>query len=411
MELDLDAVAAGAASDAGGLDIALLGDFLPSVVDAVRSGRRLRRAELERYAERGAAAAQAGVAPRALIDLYMSASWRLWEVLPQVRDGSADRVRAAGLTVLRAADDGVAALVEGFQLARNDLARRQEAERREVLEALLAGGVRAASVLGRAADIGLLLPSPHAVLVARPPEGSSVSAALLGQVERALTGRHGDASPLLSVRDELLVCVFAAPDAAAVGEVTGRVSGVLGPGWQAAVGRALVGAEGVRVSYEQARDTLDLAVRLELDSPVIDGSELAVYRVLLRDQDAIAELIATVLGPLAGARGGARPLLETLDAYYATGAVATETARRLHLSVRAVTYRLDRVRQLLGRDPTDPDARFTMQAAVLGARLLGWPDVPLALPTPGNVGASARPSADVVGRAPGGDPAGDASTP
>ncbi len=320
---------------------------------------------------------------RALIDLYLSASWRLWEQLPT---GGAEEVKAAALAVLRAADDGVAALAEGFQLARNDLARRHEAERREVFEALLSGGSRAAGVLGRAADLGLSLPSPHAVLVARPPAGAPVEAALLGQVERALAGRHGDAAPLLSVRDELLVCVFAAPDTAAVDEVAGRVSAVLGDGWQSAVGRSLPGAEGVRVSYDQARDVLDLARRVGLDAPVVDGSALAVYRVLLRDQAAIAELITTALGPLAGARGGAGPLLETLDAYYATGGVATETARRLHLSVRAVTYRLERVAQLLGRDPTAAEHRFVLQTAVLGARLLDWPAVPLALPTSGNAG-------------------------
>ena len=101
--------------------------------------------------------------------------------------------------------------------------------------------------------------------------------------------------------------------------------------------------------------------------------------------------------PLQGARGGAGPLLATLEAYYATGANATATARRLHLSVRAVTYRLARVAALLGRDPTDPAARFALQAAVLGARLLDWPDTPLtapALPTPGNDGAEPRPAAD-----------------
>ncbi|MCU1692628.1 MAG: transcriptional regulator, CdaR, partial [Frankiales bacterium] len=158
MELDLQAVAAGAASDAGGLDPALLGDFLPTVIEAAGSGRRLRRRELERYGERGAAAASAGVPLRALVDLYLSASWRLWEALPL--PGDAGQVKAAGLAVLRAADDGVAALCGGFQLARNDLARRLEAERREVFEALLAGGLRAAGVLGRAADLGLDLASP-----------------------------------------------------------------------------------------------------------------------------------------------------------------------------------------------------------------------------------------------------------
>lgn len=381
--MDLDAVARGAAEDAGGLDVALLGDFLPTVVVAATSGRPLRRGELDRYGERGAVAAQAGVPLRALVDLYLSASWRLWSELPVVEQGTAAQVRAAGLAVLRAADDGVAALAEGFQLARTDLVRRQDAERREVFEALLSGGSRADAALDRAAALGLDLASPHAVLVARDVDVLEGSAAgvVLGRVERALTGRLGDAQPLLSAQEGQLVCVFAAPDAAAVAAATEQVAQVLraeaGARWQLAVGRATVGRGGVRVSYEQARDTLVLAGRLGLTGAVLAPRDLAVYRVLLRDRPAIAELIATVLGPLATVRGGAGPLLQTLEAYYAAGAVTTQTARALHLSVRAVTYRLARVQAALGRDPADPAERLSLHAAVLSARLLDWPAVPL----------------------------------
>jgi hypothetical protein len=373
--VDLGAVAAGAADDAGGIDPGLLGDFLPTVVAAADSGRRLRRAELERYAERGAAAAEAGVALRALIDLYLSASWRLWQELPVVRDGTAAQVGAAGLAVLRAADDGVAALAGGFQLARTDLSRRQESARRGVFEALLAGPAEARAALPAAADLGLDLAAPHAVLVAVGRFEGDASAALLGRLERALQGRFGDAGVLLAVKDGDLVCIFAAPDDAAVAQVRERVLGVLGDtGWRGAVGRRVGGPDGVRASYEQARSDLELAERLQLPGPVVDAGGLAVYRVLLRDREALDDLLRTRLGPLAGARGGAGPLLETLDAYYATGGVATEAARRLHLSVRAVTYRLARVEALLGVDPTDPAERFALQAAVLGARALGWPD-------------------------------------
>ena len=381
-DLDLDGVAAGAADDAGGLDPGLLGDFLPTVVDAAATGRRLRSAELERYAERGAAAAQAGVALRALIDLYLSASWRLWQELPTVATGSAEQVRAAGLAVLRAADDGVAALAGGFQLARGDLSRRQESARREVFDALLAGGADAVAVLGRAADLGLDLAAPHAVLVVQGHFEGDRSAALLGRLERALQGRYGDAGVLLAVKGGDLVCIFAAPDDAALAQVRDSAVEVLRSArsigeWRGAVGRRLAGPDGVRTSYGQAGDALDLAQRLQLPGPVVDVASLTVYRVLLRDREALDDLIRTRLGPLEHARGGAGPLLETLDAYYATGG-ATQTARQLHLSVRAVTYRLARVEQLLGVDPTDPAERFALQAAVLGARALGWPDIDLA---------------------------------
>ena len=62
-----------------------------------------------------------------------------------------------------------------------------------------------------------------------------------------------------------------------------------------------------------------MAVRLHLDTPVIHAEQLLIYRVLLRDQPAITDLVQSVLGPLVNARGGAEPLLTTLDAYFATG--------------------------------------------------------------------------------------------
>ena len=107
--------------------------------------------------------------------------------------------------------------------------------------------------------------------------------------------------------------------------------------------------------------------------PVVDARDMLVYRVLIRDQAAIVDLIQAVLGPLTQARGGAEPLLATLEAYFATGEVATEAARRLNMSVRTVTYRLTKVKELTGHDPGDPDQRFTLHIAVLGARLLEWP--------------------------------------
>ena len=66
------------------------------------------------------------------------------------------------------------------------------------------------------------------------------------------------------------------------------------------------------------------------------------------------ELMDAVLAPLATARGGAEPLLVTLEAYFASGGNASLSARSLHLSVRALTYRLQRIAELTGRDPADP---------------------------------------------------------
>ena len=150
--------------------------------------------------------------------------------------------------------------------------------------------------------------------------------------------------------------------------------------WRVAAGRAFPGAYGVARSYEEAREALIMAGRLHVDNPVVNAHDLLVYRVLLRDQPAIADLVHAVLSPLVQARGGAGPLLATLEAYFDTGGVATESAKRLHVSVRTVTYRLARVKTLTGYDPADPAHRFTLQAAVLGAKALNWPQEQLPIP-------------------------------
>lgn len=400
--MDLERVGRAAARDAGGIDPALLGGFLPAVMAATAGRRRLRRAELQACSAAGRRAAAQGIALRALVDLYLSAGWRLWRDVPEVAAGDAQRVRDAALRVLRATDDGVAALVEGYQLARADLGRLHESTKREVLDGLLAGGQQAIEAAAPAADFGLVLSGPVSVLVARAAAGFAqpAAAALPGRVERALQGRHGDAHPLVLVRPDELVCVFAAPDTAAVDLVSGlvaaeieahftsnpgtRTDGAAGRGaagrgaaWRGAVSSPRTGATAVRASHDEARYALEIAERLDLRQPVVDAAGLAVYRVLLRDRPAVHDLIRGTLTPLTQARGGAVPLLETLDAYYATGCVATETAARLYLSVRTVTYRLARVAELIGRDPADPAHRFTVQAAVTAAKLLGWPATPL----------------------------------
>jgi DNA-binding PucR family transcriptional regulator len=65
--------------------------------------------------------------------------------------------------------------------------------------------------------------------------------------------------------------------------------------------------------------------------------------------------------------------VQTLEAYYESGGNAAGAARRLFLSVRAVTYRLQRVQELTGYSAADPAHHLPLLVAVTGARLLDWP--------------------------------------
>ncbi|SNQ47044.1 conserved hypothetical protein [Frankia canadensis] len=488
------------------LHAGLLGDYLDLLAVAADTGRRLTRTELEAFRGLGQAAAESGASLRALVDLYLSATWRIWPSLPAVRaadraartareashatDGLADeelladpasrladvmrsagetvdavsRTRAAASAVLRASDDAVAAVCEGYEAARTARARSEEALRRELIDDLLTGTSAVGQLLERAGAFGLRLEAPHTVLVVGGNRRFLDGRALTRAAETILRGEGGGGEPLVATRDGLLVAVIAAarpltgtadaPDGAgpSAGTVPGAAappppqpaaspaaagppglvgtSGPAGPGavagnvrrggrppgrrradaaaasglgfsplpafaptpestpgvaalarrlraepglvWRMGVSRPRSGVAGVRIGFEEARSATELAGRLGLAGSVVHTDDLLIYKVLLRDREALAELVEAVLAPLRTARGGAGPLLDTLDAYFTTGGVALAAARRLHLSVRALTYRLDRIHALTRHDPTLPTDRYVLQTAVLGARLIGW---------------------------------------
>lgn len=391
----LDRVAAAGARDAGGLPVELLGDFLPMVSRAVVDRRPLTSRQLTSCRELGGQAVRQGIALRALLDLYSSSAWRLWRHLPAVDrpDVDPDALVTAGEVMLRAVDDAIAALAEGYQLAQHAVVRAEESARRELVDDLLAGGSDVHGVVTRARGFGLDLAGPHAVAVVTAQRTIEDADAAVSEVERALRGRRGDAGVLVASKEDRLVVVFAAPDAAATEQATAAVRRALGPrgagggrgrrdvdrlpGWQLAVSRSRVGADGVHASYVEAVETLRAAAVLGIDDPVIAARELLVYLLLLRDRSGLADLVRTVLAGLQEARGGPAPLPQTLVAYFAAGANTARTARALHLSVRAVTYRLERVRTLTGYDPGDPADQLSLRVAASGAQLLSWPDRPL----------------------------------
>lgn len=164
---------------------------------------------------------------------------------------------------------------------------------------------------------------------------------------------------------------------AAVALVTERLRQESTLTWRLAVSRPRAGAAGVRLGFEEARAALEVTGRLGIAEPVVHAEDLLVYQVLGRDREPMRELIRSVLLPLEAARGGAAPLVQTLRTYLGTGGVAVHAAQQMHLSVRALTYRLERVRELTGRDPGDPEDRYVLETALRGALMLGWPQTPL----------------------------------
>ncbi|MFF0772561.1 PucR family transcriptional regulator [Nonomuraea wenchangensis] len=327
------------------------------LAEAAGTGRAPDRRALDPCRAAGVQAAELGVPLRALVDDALAA---------------ADALAADGLPpVLPALRRAVSALMEGYEQAQLAAIRDEEEARREFVDDLLQG--RAERLAERAEHFGLRLAESYVVAVA----GNLPSTTLAqdrNAVERALVTRFGSHNVLVAVRDDLLVCVAPATLPAAVGEFTYHVRARFATGWRVGLGRAHRGPGGVVTSYREAAQALELADALSLKIDVVRAADLLVFPVLLRDRSAIEDLVTSVLSPLLEARGGHEPLLETLEAIFASHGNQTAAARKLRLSPRAVTYRLERIRRLTGFSPDDPTQRFTLETAVLGARLLGWPN-------------------------------------
>jgi sugar diacid utilization regulator len=372
------------AATATATPVELLGEFLPMLAQAAIDGRRPRPHQLEAVRDLGRRAAEQGVGAGQTVELYLSATWRLWRKLPiVVRSHDSEKVRAAAEAVLRVLDDAVGALAESHQAARRDMIRHEESLRREFVDDLLRGDADVSRLVERAVPFGVDLGAPHHVaLAARPDDAADVDRAATF-LERRIVDRFGDRDVLVATKDDRIVVLVPGTAVGGPAVDVGRVVRTelarfeADHHWRVAAGRAFPGAYGVARSYEEAREALQLADRLDLDTDVVTGRDVLVYRVLSRDQAAIVDLVRDVLGPLVHVRGGPDVLLDTLHGYFSAGDVATEAARRLHVSVRTVTYRLAKVAELTGYNAARPDQRFTLQAAVLGARLLEWPRRPL----------------------------------
>lgn len=361
-----------AAEDAGVADGTLLGDFLDRLATRTTT-YEWHQHDTAAFAALGSRAADSGVSLRAVVDLYLSAAWRAWPLLPGVAAGEPADAVATGQRVLRLCDDAVAALAEGHAEAGRALLRREESLRREFVDDLLVGTAAPAMLLARAESYGLRLGNEHLVLLAAGSAAFREAGPRFSDIAATTTGLVGPDDVLCTTREGRLVLVLPPLPDERGDAVAAAVRRHGGEGVRVAFGRRHTGPSGVARSYTEARDALDLAGSMDFGNSVVRAEDVLAYQVLSRDRAVLGELVEETLGPLRGARGGARPLVATLRAYLESGGNTSATARDLHLSVRAVTYRLARVAALTGMDPAAPESRFTLHTAVVGARMLGWP--------------------------------------
>jgi sugar diacid utilization regulator len=340
----------------------------------VRGDAELAPDDIQAIQTVGSTAAEQGLTAVEIVDLYLTTAARLWN--PAKTPTAPPAPVESLLAAIRAV---VPVLIEGYQNAGRRMIRQEETTRQELVDDLLRGDADIAGLVQRAEPFGLDLAARHQIVLAEPRDTTEAGPLDEATLSRAVTASYGDRDTLVTRRSRQLLALIPTGKADRdIDDPGRRLHEVLRHStprrsWRVAVGRPYPGAHGIARSYQEAREAITLVERLHPNADLLPTRNLLIYRVLGRDRAALTDLVESVLIPLERARGGATPLMATLEAYFASGAVATATARRLHVSVRTVTYRLARVASLTGYDPTMPSDRLTLQAAVLGARLLPWP--------------------------------------
>src|SRR6201996_3781093 len=213
-------------------------------------------------------------------------------------------------------------------------------------------------LLSRAAALNWDTTAPATVVVGTPAPGRDSHAS---QDVRDIAINHGRAA-LTDVHGTWLVAIVSGqltptekvfgdlPDAFSDGPaVIGPTAPMLTAAWHSA-SEAISGMNAVAGWRGAPRPVL--------------ARELLPERALMGDASAIAALHTDVMRPLADA---GPTLTETLDAYLDCGGAIEACARKLFVHPNTVRYRLRRIADFTGRDPTLPrDAYVLRVAATVG---------------------------------------------
>jgi hypothetical protein len=363
----------------------LLVDYLTTLVDLVLAGRQPGQDEIDAFRRIGAEAAREAMTLGGLIPLVSGATRRFWPGLPEVatsrygRPLTRSEIVDIGILVWGAADVATKSVIQGYNNSQRRAALDDGNLRHAFFANVVDGTAKVTNLVEMAEQVAFHPAVPHFVTVVDLDGGVGQADRLLPWLEASLHTQVRPSDLLVTdYNDQLVTVVSARPKAAR--HVTSALSRVLDSAddlatrkWRAGVGRTRSGLRGIQASYLDACEALDLARRLDSTERIVRTDRLLLYRVLLRDNAAMADLVRAVLSPLTDAHNGAEPLVETLDQYFASTGVLTDAARNLHLSVRAVSYRLSRIHELTGYDINRPMDRLALHLAVMGARLLDWP--------------------------------------
>ena len=326
-------------------------------------------------------AAAGGVPLAAVLHVYRIGAQVIWDHVVhhsswREQQPDLDAVLEGGLVVWKLTDAFSKEISEVYADTAAAHFRRSERERTLLLDALLEGR---SQDLPRPADVSRILDLPeHGALVVVVAENPAAGAEGLPEIESSLRAeRVACAWRLRSQRHIGVVAI----DRSAHGLSLDAVCGLLAKHALARVGVSPVYRELVDTARHVALADLALTCLPAGTADVAQFDDHPLDALLARSPDLSERLVRLVLDPVLQLDDEGDLLLETLEAWIASGGSTTRTAGRMFCHRNTVRNRLQRIETLTGRTLADPRGMAELCLAVKALALAPhWRDRTRALP-------------------------------
>ncbi|GAB4439638.1 MAG: PucR family transcriptional regulator [Chloroflexi bacterium OHK40] len=276
-----------------------------------------------------------------------------------------------------AAQRGAAALA--LELAKEQAVQAAEERLRgDFVSSILAGPPGAmAAATQRGQELGYNLALPHIAVLVHVEDASPAALARLSTTVQNELTRRNLAAPISRRESSVLLMLPVTGNARLVVEqLRERLVGEH-PRVVLAIGTQAAGLNDWRRSVEEAEQALLLGRQLFGTGKVLAFSDLGVYRLLvrLRETPELWAFYRETLAKLAEydqRQGG--DLLKTLDAYFNHLGNLRATSEALHVHRNTLLYRLERIKEISGRDLDNAEEHFALWLALRAHRVLSTLD-------------------------------------
>ncbi|MGW8814069.1 PucR family transcriptional regulator [Gordonia terrae] len=228
-----------------------------------------------------------------------------------------------------------------------------------VVDAVVRGDT-GAQLLSRAAALNWESDAPATVIVGTPPPEQNVSVPLAIHN----TAKSFDRSALSVVQGSVLVAIVSGP-----ARPTEKFVGALLSHFADApvvIGPTMPNLGSAHTSATEAMAGIEAVAGWPNAPRPVHSLELLPERALNGDESAMTALVESLVLPLAE---GGSTLTTTLDAYLDSGGSVESCARILYIHPNTVRYRLKKISEITGRDPTNPRDAYVLRVASTVGRL------------------------------------------